>query len=271
MTQSTIETVDAAHGRVIITPVYSGADLTAAVLIQRTEDLGVTWVNVRADLADGVLSMLGGSQRTFPDYEAPFDIPIQYRTIKSDVNGNVIGTQFNLSATLVLPSTAGCVWWFHPVDDPTVLSSLVAAADGGATYGANRGVQFGVNARYPSVQFGARQGRSGASFNVVARTNVEAARVVSALGAPAVICVRSPSTHGWARRYVAIGNITETHPNPVYGGGWVYKAAYVEVARPSVALTVYGATYDQLAAAYLTYGALQGAYGTFDDQTLGLL
>lgn len=271
MAQATLVTVDAAHARVVITPTYSGADTTAAVIIQRTENGGVSWVNVRADLADGVLSMFGGTSRQFPDYEAPFDIPIQYRTIKSDVNGSPIGTTFNLSATLILPSSGSCLWWVHPVDDPTVLSSMVAAADGGGVYGANRGVQYGVNAQYPSVQFGARQGRSNASFSVLARSNAEAAHVIAALGPPSVLCVRSPATHGWARRYIAVGNITESHPNPVYGGGWVFKVAYVEMARPSITLTVYGATYDQLADAFATYSALQAGFGTYDDQTLGLI
>lgn len=272
MAQATLVQLDAAHARAIITPSYSGADTTVSVLIQRTEDGGITWIDVRGDLDDGLLSMLSGTSRQFPDYEIPFDTPVQYRTIKADANGAAVGSTFNLSATVVLVSDPrACLWWIHPVDDPTAIGGFMPANDGGAQFGADRGINYGNNAKYPIINVGARQARSNATFSIVARSNAEALDVQAAVGPPSVLCVRSPASHGWARRFVVAGTISETHPNPVQAGAWVYRVPYTEVARPTTRLEVYGATYDQLAAAFATYGALQAGFGTFDDQTIGLV
>lgn len=272
MAQATLIALDAAHARAIITPSYTGADTTPAVAIQRTEDAGQTWLDVRGDLADGHLSMLGGTARQFPDYEIPFDTPVQYRTIKADLDGNTVGSTFNLSATVVLVSTpALCLWWVHATDDPTLLGGFMPVVDGGAKLGADRGVQYGNNAVYPIIAMGARQKRSNASFTLVARTNTEALDIEASLGVPSVLCIRSPLTHGWARRFVVVLDIQEAHPNPLQAGAWLYRCSYVEAARPTNRLEVYGATYDQLAAAYTTYSALAAAYGTYDDQALAII
>jgi hypothetical protein len=219
-----------------------------------------------------VLDMLGGTSRQFPDYELPFDTPIQYRTIKADIDGNPIGSTFNYSATIVMISPAGsCSWWVHPVDDPTLIREITATADNAATFATPRGVQYGVNAQYPNVQFARRQARSGASFSVIALSNDDAEAIVDALGAPAVLCVRSPAAQGWARRYIAVTNIVESHPNPLQAQAWLYKVSYVESQRPTSTLEVYGATYDQLAAAFTTYSALQAGFADYDAQTLGIV
>lgn len=271
MTQATLITLDAAHARAVIAPNYTGADTTVAVVIQRTEDAGITWIDVRGDIADGVVSMLSGTSRQFPDYEIPFDTFVQYRSIKADAAGNLIGSTYNLSATVFMSSANACVWWVHPTDNPTAIGGFVPEADGGATFDADRGVQYGNNAVYPIVVAGARQARSGASFGLLARSNAEQVRLLAAVSPASVLCVRSPAKHGWARRFIVAMKITETHPKPVYGGLWVYKIAYVEVARPTTRMEVYGATYDALAVAFPTYAALQAAFGTYDDQTLGLV
>lgn len=272
MSQATLVTLDASHARAVITPAYSGADTVVAVLMQRTEDGGQSWIDVRGDLDDGLVSMLGGTSRQFPDYEIPFDVPVQYRTIKADAAGAPIGSTFNLSATVVLVSDPrACLWWFHATDDPTVIGGYMPAADGGGTLAADRGIQYGNNARFPIAQLGARQARSAATFSLIARTNAERDRLLTTISPASVICVRSPASHGWARRFIVIGNIRETHPNPLQAGAWLYSIPYTEMARPTNRLEVYGATYDQLAANFATYAALQAAYGTFDDQTLAII
>jgi hypothetical protein len=271
MTQATLITLDPGHARAILAPNYTGADTTVAVIIQRTEDGGITWIDVRGDIADGVVSMLSGTSRQFPDYEIPFDTLVQYRSIKSDATGNPIGTTFNLSATVFMSSANACVWWVHPVDNPTAIGGFIPESDGGATFDADRGVQYGNNAVYPIVVAGDRQARSAAKFGLLARSNTEAADLRAAISPASVLCVRSPAKHGWARRFLIAMKITEVHPKPVQAGLWVYEIAYVEVARPTTRMEVYGATYDDLAVAFPTYAALQAGFGTYDDQTLGLL
>jgi hypothetical protein len=272
MAQATLVDLDGAHARAIVKPNYTVPDTTPAVIIQRTEDGGITWNDVRGDLADGVVSMRSGTSRQFPDYELPFDTPVQYRSIKSDLAGNPQGSTYNLSATVVMLSTPNpCLWWIHPIDVPTAIGGFMPEDDGGATFGANRGVSYGNNAKYPIVVVGARQARSGASFGLVARSNAEQADLLNAISGPSVLCVRSPSAHGWTRRYIVALAIKEAHPTPVQAGLWLYTVTYVEVARPTTVLEVYGATYDELSVAFPTYTALQAAFGTYDDQTLGIV
>lgn len=270
MSQATLVQLDTVHPRALITPAYSGADTTAAVIVQRTEDSGLTWLPVRGDLADSLVSMLGGTSRTIADYEIPYDTPVQYRTIKSDVDGNPIGSTFNLSATVVLVSTAACLWAVHPVNEPNLIGTFPPVDEGPATLGAGRGVNYGVGATYPIPQLGVRQRRSNAKLSFAARSNVERDALEAAMGAPSVLCVRGPSSHGWARRFVVIGAISERHLVPFQAQGWVLSAPYWEVERTTEPVLAFGATYDQLAAAYATYAALAAAFTTFDDQTVGL-
>jgi hypothetical protein len=270
MTQSTSVTVDTAHARTIVTPTYTAADTTPAVIIQRTEDAGFSWQNVRGDLDDGLVSMLGSTSRQIPDYEIPFDTLVQYRTIKSDVNGNPNGSTFNLSATVQLASTSQCLWWVHPVDHPNLIGGFVPVGDGPATLDAERGIPYGVGAVFPIPQLGVRQARSNAPIAFLARSNAERDDLVAALGASSVICVRGPSRHGWARRYVIVGSIRETHHIPVQAQAWTISAPYWEVQRTTEAAEAFGATYDDLAAGFATYAALRAGFGTFDEQTIGL-
>lgn len=270
MTQSTTVALDTAHARALITPTYTAGDTTPAVLIQRTEDGGLHWLDVRGDLADGLASMLGGTTRQIPDYEIPFDVPVRYRTIKSDLDGNAVGSTFNLSATVTLQGGSACLWWVHPVSEPDLIGGFVPVGEGPATLAAERGISYGVGAVYPITQLGQRQRRSNAKLTFVARTNTERDELEAAMGAASVICVRGPAAHGWARRFVVLGNLTETHLIPFQGHGWTMSAPYWEVERTTGAVSSFGATYDQLAEAFTTYATLTAGYGTFDDQTIGL-
>lgn len=270
MTQATLIAIDQTNSRAILTPVYSGADTTAAVIVQRTEDGGITWQNVRGDLADGLASMLGGTSRQVPDYEIPFDTPVRYRTIKADVSGNPIGSTFNLSATVVLISSALCLWAIHPVNEPNLIGTFMPVAEGPATFGAERGIPYGVGATYPIAQLGVRQARSNAKLTFAARSNIERDELAAAMGAPSVLCIRGPAEHAWARRFVVLGTITETHAVPFQAQAWTLSAPYWEVERTSEPVAAFGATYDQLAAGFATYATLTAGFGTFDDQTIGL-
>lgn len=270
MSQNTGVTLDTAHARAVITANYNGADTTPAVIVQRTEDAGFSWLNVRGDLGDGLVSMLGGVSRQFVDYEIPFDTLVQYRTIKSDLDGNANGSTFNLSASVMLLSTSECLWWVHPVNEPNLIGGFMPQSEGPASLNAERGIPYGVGATYPIPQLGVRQRRSNAKLTFVARSNTEKARLLAALSPASVLCVRGPASHDWARRFVIVGNITETHLVPFQAGGWLISAPYYEVERTTEAVEAFGATYDQLAATYATYAALRAAFGTFDDQTIGI-
>lgn len=279
MSQATLVQVDATLGRIILTPTYSGADLTPAVIIERTEDGGDTWQPVRGDLFDSVWSMQGGSSRSVPDAEAPIGKSIRYRSIKATLDGDPVGSTFNLSATVVIPAPVDCGWFFHPIDAPAFLRKFIAGADAGATWGADRGIFYPVSAPTdvqsfttrisPVVTMGRRQRRSSAKLVVCVRSNDEADAFIDCVGPASIICVRSPDVHGWRVRYIAVGGIPEKHPTPVQAGAWEYTLAYVEVDRPTVAtVSQVGATYDQLAAAYATYADLDAAYTSYNAQTI---
>lgn len=284
MAQSTTAALDAAHGRVVLTVAYTAGDLTPAVVVQRSADGGMTWVNVRGDRADGLVDMLSGDTRLFPDYELPLDVPVVYRSIKAGLDGTIVGSTFNLSATVTLASTTGaCLWWVHPIKSPTLIGSYVPSDDLGARLAAPRGVFYPASDPLtaagrgtlitPIVTYARRRRRAGkAAFCV--RSNAESARLLLSLGEPDTICVRSPASHGWGVRYVSVADIDEGHPSPIQAGAWLYTANYVELARPSGTTDlVYqiGASYDDLANAFATYGALAAAYGTYNDQAVALI
>ena len=245
---------------VSVTPNSSTGYLGPYIYLQRSDDLGNTWTDVRT--ASGVAGTYGTAS-SFIDYEAPRDQTVLYRArITATYSSSFINTgTWSSSVSAYLTATS---WNIKHLTNPAVSAidvNVVAAPT--EKIDEDLGVFRPLGRRYPVVVGGTISGWDG-ELSVVTSTSAEWAGLKALAESQAILLLES--AFGWSK-YVRLlpgtsADMLGTRTSPRR----TVKMAYVEVAKPAV---VVGEAAPTVIIPTLVDGGASNAAGVFADSVDG--
>lgn len=266
-------TADTPNGRVKI----AVADTSAAVdltyfEVARSTDTGLSWTTVRGDVAAGYIAVVGQA-RTIYDYETPPSTGTIYRAraIKVDGTGNLLVSAWSTSTSSVQWTTTDL--WLKSPTEPT-LSTMFRLQMIPALDRDNGSSVFWPSGRAtPIVASGIRRSATGTLLFDTMNTT-ERAALDALLDRNETLLMHGPGVWDVTSTYIRILRETRERVADWMSNAYRHEQySFVEVAAPSLQHIAggYGATWDELDAAYTTWTALDAAFATWDDQTGALV
>lgn len=214
--------------RISVTPTSSTGYLGPYIYVQRSDDAGATWSDVRN--ASGVAGAFGTAS-TFIDYEAPRNQAALYR---AKVEATYSSAYINASAWAA-PATVNLSsnTWNLKVPSNSDLNAIGVTVVGHPTENVqeNLGVFRPLGRKYPVVVAGTLSGWDG-ELSIICATNAEWLQLKALVEAQTIILLQS--TFGWSK-YVRIMSGVK---GELYGTTTAPKRtislSYVEVDKPAI-------------------------------------
>lgn len=243
-----------------VTPIATTGYLGPYIYLQRSDDLGVTWQDVRN--ASGVAGTFGTAS-TFIDYEAARDATVLYRArIGATYSSSFVNQgSWSVSQSAYLTATT---WNIKHLTNPaTSATDINVVATPTEKVDEDLGVFRPLGRRYPVVVGGTITGWDG-DLTVVTSTSAEWAAIKALAESQSILLLES--AFGWSK-YVRLlpgtsAEIGGTRTTPRRN----IKLSYVEVAKPAVTV---GSTTATVILPTLIDGGASNAAGTFTDSQDG--
>ncbi len=233
------------------------------VELQRTDDGGRTWLNVRGESTTDWTVTYCPAARTLYDNEAPLDVPVRYRArgwnaAKTDVTA---WTPTTRGFTIV--TTSGR-WVLAPVTDATNRVVTLTRSARTDKRPISQGIFYALGRADPVVTSDVRRARTG-SFTFLANDADERDDFTVLTEAVDVVCARAPGNHWWGMRYVVLGDAQWQRVVDRPDDAWDVIMDWTEVANPPLPMVPVGATYADVADHLDTYGDLPPKFATYAE------
>ena len=192
-------TVNAAQGRVelVVTPVASVGYVTPFYTVERSDDLGATWVQVRGLSA---VSASFGTPSLRYDYEAPRAVQVRYRARVSAYVSGVLNTSVP-SAPVAVTVPIVEAWNLKCPQSPNLnMIGVTVVGNPNEEVNEDLGVFRPFGRRYPVTVSGTLTGWDG-ELNLITLNADEWTRLKALIESQLVLLVESP--FGW-RKYVRL-------------------------------------------------------------------
>lgn len=207
-------------GRVAVNVTKGANPLWAYAQVQRSDDGGTTWVDVR----DYTLhDMTGITTFTTFDYEAPPDTLVRYRArgLSLSGGGTAVGTwSANSNAVSwtipfsVLTCDGAVAWLKNPLNaNQNLLVRLGPGALLTKTRKINRGM-FTILGRARPVAVTDVRSSVETELKILTQTALEAAQVIALFDTAQTLLLQAPTVFGWTSAYVSPGDLSEAQVIP---------------------------------------------------------
>lgn len=243
-----------------VTPIASTGYLGPYVYLQRSDDLGNTWVDVRN--ASGVSGEFGVAS-SFLDYEAPRDQTVLYRArISATYASSFINAgTWSATASAYLSATS---WNIKHITDPAISAINVNVVGAPSEkIEEDLGVFRPLGRRYPVVVGGTLSGWDG-EIQVVTSTSAEWNELKGLVESKAILLLES--AFGWSKYVRLLPGTSSEQSGTRTTPRRTVSFAYVEVAKPAVLV---GETAPTVIVPSLIDGGAGNAAGVFADSQDG--
>jgi hypothetical protein len=252
-------TPDSANGRIRID--LTEVDAADHYRMIRSTN-GTTWTPVRT-MNDGRITSVGATTVIF-DYEAAPGTTLYYaaRAGLVDNAGNEIAGPWSTASG---PHEWGTTDWWIKVPHRPLLSMRVTVTSQ-PSLGRQRPQEvLSVRGRRDPVVVSDVRASPTGTVAFLSSTEGERRAFDRILDHDGVLLFQAPPSHQWGNRYVEIANAARTRPaDTAFVTERIEEWEFVEVAYPSGDVERFGATWDELAAAF-TWNELAAAFTDWND------